>query len=166
MTSGRKKTKATPSTVVLDAVRSHSVEALAEALDSGADPNASDRGGLTPLMEAVLGGQAAMVGALLDRGADVNAADRGGWTSLHYAARDFQVEIAESLLSRGAHIDPRDSDGNTPLWRAVFRSRGKGEMIQLLLRSGADRSLKNNHGVSAEDLARTIANYDVARFLK
>jgi hypothetical protein len=38
-------------------------------------------------------------------------------------------------------------------------------MIRLLLASGADKTLKNKQGVSPEDLAKTIANYDVSEFL-
>jgi len=150
MTLGGSK-KSTKSTAAIDAVRSHSVDALRETLDSGADPNGADKGGLTPLMEAALTGQTAMATVLLDRGADVNARDRGDWTALHYAAQDSQLEIARLLVSRGAQIDARDSDGNTPLWRAVFSSKGE-DMVQLLVRSGADRTLKNNHGISPKDL--------------
>jgi ankyrin repeat protein len=53
-----------------------------------------------------------------------------------------------------------------PLSHAVFESRGRGEMIRLLLSFGADKALKNKHGVSPENLARTIANYDVSIFLR
>jgi len=38
-------------------------------------------------------------------------------------------------------------------------------MIRLLLLYGADKKLKNNHGVSPEDLANKIANYDMKPFL-
>ena len=47
---------------------------------------------------------------------------------------------------------------------AVFDSKGRGSMIELLLASKASRSLKNKHGVSPEDLANSIGNYDVAKF--
>jgi ankyrin repeat protein len=63
-------------------------------------------------------------------------------------------------------VDARDKHGNTPLSKAVFYSQGSGEMISLLLRWGADRDLKNNYGVSPVGLARSIANYDVARFFE
>jgi ankyrin repeat protein len=72
--------------------------------------------------------------------------------------------MARLLLDSGASVDPRDANGNTPLFRAVFNSRGRGELIGLLRQRGADANSTNKFGVSPVGLARTIANYDVARF--
>jgi uncharacterized protein len=47
---------------------------------------------------------------------------------------------------------------------AVFNSRGHGGLIAILRKRGADPYRKNHHGVSPLDLARTIANFDVAQF--
>ncbi len=49
---------------------------------------------------------------------------------------------------------------------AVFESQGRGEMIKILLAAGADRNRKNNHGVSPAELAASIANFDVKRWLE
>ena len=38
--------------------------------------------------------------------------------------------------------------------------------VLLLLAAGADKTLKNNSGNSPEDLANSIANYDVAQYLR
>jgi hypothetical protein len=57
-----------------------------------------------------------------------------------------------------------DSLGNTPLWRATFESRGRGEVIRLLRAAGADPWHANRSGVSPVALARAISNYDVAQF--
>jgi ankyrin repeat protein len=45
---------------------------------------------------------------------------------LHFAAREYQIETARHLIVGGANPNVPDSDGNTPLWRAVFESRGRG----------------------------------------
>jgi ankyrin repeat protein len=58
----------------------------------------------------------------------------------------------------------QDMHGNTALWRAVYESRGRGEMIRILCAHGADKNLRNKNAVSPEELARTIANYDVMQF--
>ncbi|MEO7702080.1 MAG: ankyrin repeat domain-containing protein [Opitutus sp.] len=63
-------------------------------------------------------------------------------------------------------VDPVDVHGNTPLWRAVFNSCGRGELIELLISRGADPTKKNKSGTTPKDLAETIANYEVAKFLK
>ena len=62
-------------------------------------------------------------------------------------------------------MDAPDVNGNTPLSNAVFDSRGRDQMIKLLLSFGANKTLKNKHGVSPEDLAKSIGNYDVSKFL-
>jgi ankyrin repeat protein len=105
-----------------------------------------------------------MAELLLDRGAAPNATDAQQWTPLLFAARDHHVVLAELLLRRGASVDAVDSSGNTPLFRATFDSRGRGDMITMLLRAGADPNHANMRGVSPAKLAATIANYDVKRW--
>jgi ankyrin repeat protein len=150
---------------VIDAVHRGDLSGLAERLDAGEAVDATDTDGRTALMHAVLDGQIDAVRFLLSRGASVDARDRNGYTPLHFAAQENELEIARLLLEAGASVDPQDVHGNTPLWRAVFSSRGRGDMIGLLLARGADRHLKNKSGVSPYELSRTIGNYDVARFL-
>jgi uncharacterized protein len=109
-------------------------------------------------------GKLGQVVALLDAGQDPNTRDNSGWTPLHFAAQMNQLEIAQILISRGASVDAQDCNGNSPLARAVFSSCGKGGMIGLLRRNGANPNLMNNYGVSPLKLAMQIANYDVKRF--
>jgi hypothetical protein len=47
---------------------------------------------------------------------------------------------------------------------AVFESRGRGDVIELLRANGADPRKGNAHGQTPVGLARLIANFDVARF--
>lgn len=47
---------------------------------------------------------------------------------------------------------------NTPLWRAVMASQGKGGAITLLLDAGANSHKKNNSGISSYHLAKEITN--------
>ena len=146
------------------AVMARRLPEVARAIERGGDVNALDREGRTPLFYAAMDGDAAIVTELLRHGADVNAKDKGEETPLHFAARGYQPAILALLLKGGAGVDTADSNGNTPLWRAVFDSQGRGEAIQLLLNAGARPDLKNKHGVSPQELARSIGNHDVARF--
>lgn len=150
---------------LLRAVLRHDSEELQKALAAGADVSARDRDGRTPLMHASIEGDSEAIKLLIAAGARVNDADDGGFTALHFAAQEFRLDAAKALLESGAPVDAKDVFGNTPLAKAVFMSKGKGEVIRLLLAHGADKTHKNNHGVSPEDLATKIANYDVARFL-
>ncbi len=102
---------------------------------------------------------------LLKGGADPNLLDNHHCAPLHYASAGFETDLAKLLLENGANIDPQDDDGNTPLSNAVFNSDGHGELITLLLTSGADRNLKNAYEVSPKDLAESIGSFDVLKFM-
>jgi len=93
-------------------------------LSLGADPNALDGGGHTPLYclgnECRGSGCADLVRALIRGGAQVDADDGVmRCTALHMAARRGNVEVAAALLECGAQVDARDRRGDTPLRRAL-----------------------------------------------
>ena len=117
----------------------------------------------SPLHYAAAEGQAAVVRRLLSAGADPNRSDSADWAPLHFAAQANSAESIAALIEAGAKVDARDEHGNTPLFRAVFNSRGSGDVIVLLRAHGADPHAVNLHGVSPLALARKIANYDIGQ---
>jgi len=123
-----------------------------------------DRQGRTPLQYAALANDADAVSRLLTEGADASVPDRQGFTASHFAAQQGAVAAAEALLSAGAQVDAVNSFGNTPLSTAAFYSRGRGELIRLLRRHGADPWHPNSAGQTPVSIACLIANYDVAQF--
>lgn len=94
-------------------------------LAHGADVNARDAHGATPLMYAAaqVGPEAATF--LLAHGADIKAADKDGWTTLHYAAfapprgpqgvGSRNPATASLLVAAGANVNARDKKLTTPL---------------------------------------------------
>src|SRR5262252_1191883 len=74
------------------------VEQLAAILDRGADVNASNPSGLTPLMVAAYHGRLEMVRALIARGAEVNATDDEGLTAAMLADDAGHDEIVRILV--------------------------------------------------------------------
>jgi ankyrin repeat protein len=140
--------------------------AIEAGLAQGAQPNERDEDGRTPLIHAAIDNQLEVAKLLLDSGADVDAQDESGNSALHYAAQEYHVEMASLLVGHGATLEIEDSHGNTPLSNAVFYSQGRGEVIGILLRAGADKNRRNRHGVTPIGLAKSIGNYDVAQFLK
>lgn len=125
-----------------------------------------DRDNRTALFHAVIDGQTEIAIILLSAGSDVCVKDSYGKTPLHYAASENRKELAEKLIKCNAEVDAQDLDGNTPLSDAVFYSDGKGDLIKLLLKHGADKDKQNYSGVSPFALAKSISNYDLTKFFE
>jgi cytohesin len=107
-------------------------------IDAGADPNARDEDGKTPIFEA---NDAAVTAALLRRGADPNARDNAGQTAL------FDRYFAEAkivLVASGVDIDARDKLGRTALFYQDYP-----DSIKALLDAGANLDAVDLEGLSA-----------------
>jgi len=96
---------------------------------------ARGEGGTTPLMSAVLYGDARTVRAFLDGGADPNARNDFGATALMWAVGD--AEKARLLVERGADVNAKSDEGLTPLLIAAGQP-GAAAVVKLLLERGAN----------------------------
>jgi ankyrin repeat protein len=107
-------------------------------VESGADVNAVDRHGQTPLMNSAGSGAADIAALLLSSGAEVDAATTDGQTALMIAAGKGYKEIAELLLEAGANPNARtrrELNNAYPLSAAV--ASGNPELVKMLLDAGA-----------------------------
>jgi len=99
---------------------------------------------------------------LLDSGADPNARNDDGITPLHLAAYPEMVRL---LVRRGAEIDVRSNDGSTPLIVLAAEAEG-GDVMEALLRLGADAKATNNRGESAFAIAQSREEDEKLELLK
>lgn len=136
--------------------RSHVGQTAVVLIGSGANINAADNLGQTPLMLAVDHYQSDMVSQLLLAGADVNLCDRAGRTVLHSACKCLDTSLARSFLEKGGNPNAQDIGGSTPLHfmlrRPCYSELEDGEtMLQLLklfLDRGADPTIPDGLGSS------------------
>jgi Ankyrin repeats (3 copies) len=105
---------------------------------AGANLNARDAQGRTPLLQAADAGRGSIVTLLLKAGADVDASDSNGLTPLIAAARLADEDLARSLLDAGADPGMRHRAFGTALDVA---ERGASQaLVQLLRERGAHGS--------------------------
>jgi ankyrin repeat protein/beta-lactamase regulating signal transducer with metallopeptidase domain len=98
------------------------IEQVKSLIEKGADVNAKDDNGQTPLHLAAQSGYRDMVKLLVTKGADIYAKAEGQWgnTPLHSAASSGRKEIVELLLASGTNVDVRNRVGDTPLRCACY----------------------------------------------
>jgi ankyrin repeat protein len=132
-------------------------------LAEGADVNARDKYGSTPLVKVSCKGDHEKAAMLIEKGADVNAQGPGGMTALMSASSCRVPGVVKLLLDSKADVNARDKRGMTPLiWActgsfkdsrcrplASTRISQAAEVVKLLLESGADVNSKSATGKTA-----------------
>ena len=120
------------------AVRNGHAGRVAELLAAGAEVDARNAEGKTPLHAATLAGRIEIMRLLIDAGADPNAVS-GQWvTPLHEAARTGDHELAAALIEAGwdVYVNVHEPEaGKTPLH--VAARSGHAQVAQVLLDAGA-----------------------------
>ncbi len=133
-------------------------------IEAGANANAVNELGVTPLFLAALNASAGMADALLRAGADPNVARPSGETVLMTGARTGNAELVRALLAAGADVQgSAHFQGQTPLMWAA--SEGHAHVVQVLLEAGANVHARSRHGATALLLAARHGGVDTARVL-
>ena len=154
---------------LISAVYRNDQDEIRRIVAAGTSVNSLDEDGRTALVHAILAENANLktVLLLIELGTDVNIQDRvKRWTALHFAAQAQRLDFSMALVDAGAVIDATDIFGNTALSNVAFNNAPDLNLISYLLKSGADPTLKNEHGVSTFDLALTMGNEELVRIFE
>jgi ankyrin repeat protein len=94
--------QARPDLELLESAQLGQLTRAKELLAKGADVNAADRRGFTPLMWASAAGNTALVRQFIESGAAVDRKANDGSTALTLASANGFTEVVRALLARGA----------------------------------------------------------------
>jgi len=116
------------------AVKSGTAQDVQRQIAGGADVNAGDDDGWTPLMAAAgYNARPEVIQLLLKAGADVNAWDSTSMTALSWAAmRSSNPRVISIILEAGADAESRDVGGDTPLMFAARYNPNRAVLATLL----------------------------------
>jgi ankyrin repeat protein len=132
---------------LIEAAKENNLSEIERLLSVGADVNATDTVGFTPLHWASLDGHLQVFKELLEHGADIEAKDNYGLTPLHYACYNGHLAVVVELI-------PNDSNGVTTSIHGKRKSR-----------AGADVDAKNIYGDTPLHLASMFGHLAVAKAL-
>ena len=149
---------ANPQGALLSGIAHGDMERVRRAVAAGADINAPDKFGRTPLHEASFFPSLKSLDTLMELGADtytrrepsgIHAVDAWGNTPLLIAATSagLSPELLERyVLHWGADINARNKNRETPLLRAFSRSEFTTQLGLAFMRLGADLSARDREG--------------------
>jgi cytohesin len=139
------KDEETGGTALIWAAANDQADIVKVLLRGGANVNAKDMGGYTPLLRALEKKNDAVAEMLLAQpNLDVNAQSVSGMTALKWYVWSGHERNVQNLLERGANPNLSDADGDTPLHGAA--QRGNVKLLNMLLEAGANPNAKNKVG--------------------
>ena len=146
----------TESAKLFDAVKAQDSEKLSELLVSGANIDAQDKQGKTPLIHAALKSDAPMIEILLANDVNLNIQDNKGYTALLYAGFEELMGVIDEASVEGFFDGCIPSCNDeirkvffSPTQRTELTSKTRGKLVELLLKNGADPDIQVNTGQTA-----------------
>jgi ankyrin repeat protein len=121
---------------LFEAAGTDDLDTALRLLDQGADVNAAQGDGMTPLHRTAETGNAAMADVLISAGANLEAKTRvGSHRPLHVASASGRAGVVALLVASGAEVDARTTTGASPLHFAA--ASGSAGAVTALLEGGA-----------------------------
>lgn len=115
---------------IIELVEENNVDAVAKALDKGANVNTQDASKRSLLLLATIAQQAEMIKLLAERGANVNLQANNQDSPFLYAGATGQTDALRLFLTKGAKFDIYNRYNGTALIPAC--ERGHVETVRLL----------------------------------
>lgn len=149
--------------LLLSAALHGNVKDIKTAILLGANVNAINENGDSPLNMVSKLSYEFLVRYFIELGAHVNTANNNRITPLHWGVEYNNVEIVKLLLKKGADLNARDGINETPLHWAAWT--GNYESAKWLLKYGANTRATNNTRVMPVDLAQRQEHHKLYRLL-
>jgi len=139
-------------------------DAALKRIASGADVNAAQGDGTTPLHWAVYKVDADLARVLLDRGAKPDIMNNYGSSPLAEAIKVANARLVAMLLDAGSNVEVPNQEGQTALMLAA--RAGSVDVADLLVRHGADVNAREKwRGQTALMWAADARSPELTRFL-
>ncbi len=139
-------------------------DAALEMIAAGADVNAAQGDGTTPLHWAIYKIDADLTRALLERGAQPDVINNYGSSPLAEAVKVADARLVEMLLDAGADVEVPNQEGQTALMLAA--RAGSLDVAGLLVRHGADVNARETwRGQTALMWAADEGSVELTQFL-
>ena len=115
-----------------------------------------------PIHIAARFGYKEIVEALIENGADINIKGHFGYTALHEACQKYDnIDTIKVLIENGADVNIKNEIKKTALYYAC--ERGNEEIVDILIKNGANLGLEPNHKVWRLDLPYREEEYFMER---
>jgi ankyrin repeat protein len=123
-------------------------------IDNGAQINAQEGVGKSPLHLAVDRGNIEIAKILLEKGIDIELKDGYGYTALHIAAYKDKRTLATLLINRGAKVNAEDKFGRTPVHLAAYY--GSFGVFKALVENGGDLLKRDKEHLTPLEWAKKL----------
>lgn len=151
-----------PEPLFLATIKNKDTKVLEILLNAGLDVNAIGEENETALMRAIKTNNLVCITWLLDHGANQTLMHEGGFAAIHLAAMIGNIELIELLAKRGNINLP--SENGTPL-HCVAEAGAQESIIQKVISLGADKSILDNNGKTAANLAAQNGHHHLVKLL-
>ncbi|KAI8626185.1 ankyrin repeat-containing domain protein [Xylariaceae sp. FL1651] len=151
------------STALWAAAMAQHINVVEVLLEKGANIEAANSDGYTPLSTAVLMGNRPMVEFLLQRKVKMRPCSIRNYSPLCTAANTGFEGIVDLLVEYGADLNHLSDGRNTPI---IWAARQRHSMVvRMLIEMGADIDIRNDDGRTALSYAKEMGHESVVRLL-